>query len=94
MKRDISFELPGKTITFLDVDLPDANTPLPPTNATIHIKDRETDYGTKNRRFFAICGVEWGSDECDQHKAFEQDETHWHKHVNCSRCLAALQPSL
>lgn len=87
MKRDVSFHLPGETITFLDVELPDANTPLPPTNATLHIFDREHGYGTPERSFHMLCGVNWKSRESTgEHKYFFQDDTHWHKHVNCQRC--------
>lgn len=37
--------------------LPHADTPLPPTNATIHILDDEFGYGTPERSFVMICGV-------------------------------------
>lgn len=90
MKRDISFDLPGRTLTFECVDLPDANTPLPPTNATIHILEREDGYGTPQRKFHALCGVSWSSiGSTGEHKYFHQAETFWHKHVNCAGCVKA-----
>ena len=67
--------------------LPHANTPLPLTNATIHIFAREDGYGTSERRFIALCGVSWLAHEgTGQHKYFFAGETHWHKHVNCPEC--------
>jgi len=90
MKRDISFNLPNGTVTFLSVELPDANTPLPPTNAALHILGREDGYGTRERRFNALCGVSWTPwDSTGEHKYFHQDEEHWHKHVNCLKCREA-----
>jgi hypothetical protein len=87
MKQDVKFDFPDKTIVFKDVDLPDANTPLPPTNATIHILGDEIGYGTRQRRFIALCGVSWSAVESTgEHKYFHPSETHWHKHVNCTRC--------
>lgn len=87
MKQDVSFHFPDQIITFKDVDLPDANTPLPPTNATIHIMRREDGYGTPERRFTMLCNVSWLSKESTgEHKYFHQSEDHWHKHVSCSKC--------
>jgi hypothetical protein len=85
MKRDVSFNLPGGIVTFKDVELPDADTPLPPTNATLHILSFERGYGTSDREFVAHCGVRWkpGSGE---HKYFFEGDTQWFKHVNCSEC--------
>jgi len=89
MKHDISFDLPSGTVTFKDVDLPDAGTPLPQTNATIHILLREDGYGTPNRKFTALCGTSWLTKESSgEHKYFYASETHWYKHVNCSKCKA------
>lgn len=91
MKRDITFELPTKTITFKDVNLPDASTPLPPTNATLHIMNYEEGYGTTSREFFMLCGVSWKAHESTgAHKYFFRDEIHWYKHVNCAACLERL----
>lgn len=75
---------------FENVELPDADSPLPPTNATIHIKDHELGYGTPNRVFIAICGERWTPADCGQHKSVCGSETYWFKHVNCSRCLEKL----
>lgn len=67
--------------------LPHADTPLPPTNATIHILDHENGYGTPNREFVVMCGVRWRSRDNDgAHKYFFQGDDIWHKHVNCARC--------
>ena len=87
MKQDVIFHLPGETIVFKDVELPDANTPLPPTNATLHILDRQHGYGTPNRSFHMLCGVSWKSGTSNgEHKYFFQGDTQWHKHVNCPEC--------
>jgi hypothetical protein len=87
MKRDVSFDLPGGTITFKDVELPDANTPLPPTNATLHILSHENGYGTPDREFVAHCGTRWKSvGSTGEHKYFFEGDTQWFKHVNCERC--------
>src|ERR1700688_2158630 len=67
--------------------LPNANTPLPPTNATIHILGGESGYGTPEREFLALCGVIWKAQESTgEHKYFMQSEPHWFKHVNCADC--------
>lgn len=67
--------------------LPHADTPLPPTNATIHILDHEVAYGTPDREFVVMCGVRWKAKESTgEHKYFFEGEPHWHKHVNCPRC--------
>lgn len=87
MKRDVSFDLPGGTVTFLNVELPDANTPLPPTNATLHVLSFENGYGTPNREFIMHCGVRWKSrDRTGEHKYFFEGDTQWFKHVNCAEC--------
>ena len=92
MKRDITFELPDRSVTFKDVELPDANTPLPPTNATIHVLAREDGYGTPERTFHVLCGVSWPArGSTGEHMYFHAEETHWHKHVNCLACLKILQ---
>ena len=71
MKRDISFNMPSGTITFKDVDVPDGDTPLPPTNATLHILSFERGYGTRDREFVMQCGVRWKSAESTgEHKYF------------------------
>lgn len=91
-KRDITFDLPDRTVTFLDVELPDANTPLPPTNATIHVLSREDGYGTSERTFHVLCGVSWKAwGSTGEHMYFHAEETHWHKHVSCARCLELLK---
>lgn len=67
--------------------LPNWNTPLPPTNATIHILDREIGYGTPERKFVVMCGVSWAArDSSGEHKYFFQGDEGWHRHVNCQRC--------
>jgi hypothetical protein len=71
--------------------LPGPDTPLPPTNAALHILDHENGYGTPNREFVAMCGVRWRARESTgEHKYFYSSETHWHKHVNCAGCRTAL----
>lgn len=88
MKRDVSFHLPSGTLTFKDVDLPDANTPLPPTNAAIHLLADEIGYGTPERKFVALCGVSWHArGSTGEHKYFMRGDTQWHKHINCRACL-------
>lgn len=89
MKHDISFDLPGGSVTFKDIELPAANTPLPPTNATLHILSFEVGYGTPNREFVAHCGTRWrpGGGE---HKYFFEGDTQWFKHVNCPNCREIL----
>lgn len=68
------------------------DTPLPPTNATIHVLKSEDGYGTRERQFNALCGVSWkAADSTGDHKYFHREETHWHKHVNCQACLTRLQ---
>lgn len=72
--------------------LPGPDTPLPPTNAALHILSHETGYGTPERMFHALCGVSWTArGSTGEHKYFFQDETHWHKHVNCADCLSAIK---
>ena len=67
--------------------LPHADTPLPPTNATIHVLGDELGYGTPDRTFIAVCGVTWKARESTgEHKYFMQGDHIWHKHVNCARC--------
>ena len=51
VKANVTFDLPDRSITFEDVELPDANTPLPPTNAMIHVLAHEEGYGTSERTF-------------------------------------------
>lgn len=68
--------------------LPHADTPLPPTNATIHLLDREIGYGTPDRVFVALCGTSWKARESSgEHKYFMRGDYLWHKHINCSKCL-------
>jgi hypothetical protein len=67
--------------------LPNWETPLPPTNATLHILDVEYGYGTPQRTFVMVCGVRWKPRESSgEHKYFFQGDTGWHKHVNCAKC--------
>lgn len=67
--------------------LPHADTPLPPTNATIHILDHENGYDTSEREFVVLCGVRWKArGSTGEHKYFFQGDEQWHKHVNCLRC--------
>lgn len=71
--------------------LPGPDTPLPPTNAAIHILDHENGYGTPDREFVALCGISWTArGSTGEHKYFFRDETWWHKHVNCSACRAGI----
>lgn len=92
MKTDITFDLPGKSITFKDVELPDGNTPLPPTNAAIHLLDREDGYGTPNRVFHALCGVSWPArGSTGEHKYFMRGDAQWHKHINCPSCRELME---
>jgi hypothetical protein len=73
------------------VKLPGPDTPLPPTNATLHVLSHEVGYGTPEREFHALCGVSWQArGSTGEHKYFFEDEGHWHKHVNCDGCLAML----
>ena len=72
--------------------LPHADTPPPPTNATLHVMVREDGYGTPERRFTMLCGKSWRSLESDGgHKYFYGSETLWHKHVNCAECLKLIE---
>jgi hypothetical protein len=67
--------------------LPNANTPLPPTNATIHLLAREDGYGTPHRRFTMLCGVSWNARESTgEHKYFMPADHYWHRHINCPTC--------
>ena len=91
MKRDVSFDLPGGRITFKDVELPGPDTPLPPTNATLHVLAKENGYGTPEREFVMHCGVRWRSvGSTGEHKYSFEDEPWWFKHVNCPRCRELL----
>lgn len=91
MKHDVSFDLPGGTITFKDVELPGPDTPLPPTNATLHVLAFEEGYGTPEREFIAHCGTRWTArGSTGEHKYFFEDEPYWFKHVNCQRCREIL----
>lgn len=74
-------------------ELPGPNTPIPPSNATYHVMQCEIGYGTPNREFVMLCGVRWkaaNGGSGGEHKYFYPNETWWHKHVNCSGCLQAL----
>lgn len=87
MKRDVIFNLPNGLVAFKDVELPDGNTPLPPTNATIHILSFEKGYGTSEREFVAHCGTRWKSvGSTGEHKYFFEGDTQWFKYVNCPKC--------
>ena len=67
--------------------LPHAGTPLPPTNATIHLLDREIGYGTPDREFVAACGTRWKArDASGEHSYFYDGDYLWHKHINCGEC--------
>lgn len=67
--------------------LPHADTPLPPTNATIHLLDHEIGYGTPERVFVAACGVTWmARGSTGEHKYFMRGDWMWHKHINCAEC--------
>lgn len=71
--------------------LPNANTPLPPTNAAIHLLDHEIGYGTSDRRFVALCGVSWPArGSTGEHKYFMRGDYQWHKHINCDTCRKLL----
>lgn len=80
----------------LEIDpslLPGPDTPLPATNACIHVLAREIAYGTPDREFVALCGERWkAKGSTGEHKYFYSSETHWHKHVNCDRCRTLLEP--
>lgn len=70
--------------------IPNINSPLPTTNATIHILVAEPGYGTPDREFVVACGHRWkavGSDGL--HKYFMDGEPHFFKHVNCDDCRRA-----
>lgn len=72
--------------------LPHADTPLPPTNATIHILGSEVGYGTPDRRFYARCGTSWlARESTGEHKYFTASEEHWFKHVNCAACRRLME---
>jgi len=78
---------------FILGELPGPDTPLPPSNATRHVRLRETGYGTAARTMTMLCGVVWttsGWKAEGEHKWFGLSETWWHKHVNCPDCLQAL----
>jgi hypothetical protein len=71
--------------------LPSADTPLPPTNATIHLLDSEIGYGTPDRTFVALCGVYWAArGSTGEHKYFMRGDDLWHKHINCSQCKSLM----
>lgn len=92
MKQDVSFHLPGKTITFKDVEVPDGDTPLPPTNAAIHMLAREDGYGTPDRTFHALCGVSWPArGGGDEHKYIMEGDWQWHRHINCAACREKME---
>lgn len=70
--------------------IPNADTPLPPTNAAIHILVRENGYGTPEREFVVACGVRWKARESTgEHKYFMEGEPEFFKHVNCDGCRRA-----
>ena len=72
--------------------LPHADTPLPPTNATIHLLDREIDYGMPSRTFVTLCGVSWEArEQSGEHKYFMRGDYLWHKHINCGECLRRME---
>ena len=72
--------------------LPHADTPLPPTNATIHLLADEIGYGSPKRTFVALCGVSWRARESTgEHKYIGASEHHWHKHINCEACRALME---
>ena len=72
--------------------LPHADTPLPPTNATIHVLGDEIGYGTPARKFVALCGVSWMARESSgEHKYFMRGDHIWHKHINCAECLKLME---
>ena len=77
--------------TLKNVKLPGPDTPLPPTNATLHILDYETGYGTKDRKFHMICGTVFAPNN-GEHKYFYEGERHWYKHVNCEKCKELILP--
>ncbi len=83
-----------KNFGILPSDLPGPDTPLPPTNATIHILEREDGYGTSERKFTMLCGVSYYVRErTGEHKYFHASETWWHKHVNCDECREKQSPT-
>jgi hypothetical protein len=72
--------------------LPGPDTPLPRTNATLHVLAAEEGYGTPIRRFTMLCGVTWAAREsAGEHKYFMPSETYWHKHVNCAACRKEME---
>ena len=85
MKTDITIA----GVTFKDVELPDANTPLPPTNATIHILIEDA----RPTHSIVLCGFtneplgKWPAGNM----WFSLDEPHWYKHVTCAECLEGLK---
>lgn len=67
--------------------LPHADTPVSPTNATIHLLGDEIGYGTPDRTFIALCDVRWRSrGSTGEHKYIMLRDDHWHKHINCAAC--------
>lgn len=72
--------------------LPHADTPLPPTNASIHLLAEEIGYGTPDRTFVALCGVSWSARASDgAHKYFMRGDFIWHKHINCPKCWELME---
>ena len=72
--------------------LPHAGTPLPPTNASIHLLADEIGYGTPHRTFVGLCGVSWTAREStDEHKYVMQGDHYWHKHINCPKCRELME---
>lgn len=72
-------------------ELPGPDTPLPPTNAKLHVMDHENGYGTPDREFVMVCGEKWkATGSSGEHKYFYRDETWWHSHVNCPNCIAIM----
>lgn len=70
--------------------IPNANSPPPATNATLHILVAEPGYGTPDREFVMACGVRWKARESTgEHKYFFDGEPHFFKHVNCDGCRRA-----
>jgi len=76
------------------LEWPGPDTPLPPSNATYHVLQHETGYGTSERTMWMVCGAllrpaQGGWNVEGEHKWFGLSETWWHKHVNCPACLQA-----
>jgi hypothetical protein len=72
--------------------LPHADTPLPPTNATIHLLGDEIGYGTPDRTFIALCRVQWAAkDSTGEHKYVMPADHQWHKHINCAACRRLME---